>query len=575
MFPVHRFVIALKSEPLDWLIEATLPDKPIEINCVHPKIFHQALLYIYTGTCDLLKCGECPGALRGLRVTKCKDVIEDDIDEDMSAFEYYSEKKRKGTRKEVTTHGDPVRMLHEAGKRFGLKTLCKMLDALVYSDGFVRKRDGKKYVGEEKLVIDRGFKSMHDVVVKSKNGVEIRAHKCVLAARLEYFNNLFAVRWNADSTRSTISLPIAHAILEKIIEFLYTDECKSLDSSNDIDFMYSLLIVADQLFIERLKELCEVALSQLLTLRNAAQMLNLSCVYNASQLKQCVMEFVCLNLPAFLENRSLETVEEGTLDDLTSYYADWNANLSKRVITPFSDAPSDEAVKSVSDGNPIVLKSDDSDQENQDVKAKNRQKVRVRRTSENKNKPKDEKIDVIIEVVKEQYPDERKDDAAWTKILKQKKIVQARLKAAATVKDEPPTSPDNFTPLSKAPIRIPQRQNSAGSSPMSSPLQSPNDSFVDSPLKSPTYEIPIQKMVKISQKQRKRLALNLDGMNEKQPETKPSPTSPKNPWKKLEEPKPVMERDDKPNIANIIASEKKQRENWTKMRAKPLIYTQV
>lgn len=37
--------------------------------------------------------------------------------------------------------------------------------------------------------------SLHDVSVASSDGATFKAHKCVLAARLEYFNSMFTGGW--------------------------------------------------------------------------------------------------------------------------------------------------------------------------------------------------------------------------------------------------------------------------------------------------------------------------------------------------------------------------------------------
>lgn len=388
--------------------------------------------------------------------------------------------------------------------------------------------------------------------------------------------------------------------MEPIIEFLYTDDCKQVENSNDIDYICSLLIISDQLFIERLKEICEVCLSTLLTLKNCAPMLQFACTYNAKQLKCCVMEYVCLNLSAILESHTLEPLDDEVLNDLTEFYCSWNKNLSKRVITPFSDAPSDEIVKSVTDLCPVILKSDESDEENdvqgQKGSSEKKKKSRVRKNSENKNKFKDNENVVGNEqmvVVKEEnvFKSAVKDEK-WITILSERvtheKIVKARLKAVAAAKEESNIiSPETYTKLTKTP---PKRINSK----IASPVQSPSSKYSSvspkfypsiSPGSSPlTYDIPIIKAPKISQKQRKKLAMDCNATAEALERASlksnvvpnldsPGP-SPKNPWKIIEMPAPVVKNLEK-NVADIIADEKKKKGNWTKMKTKPLIYTQV
>jgi hypothetical protein len=36
---------------------------------------------------------------------------------------------------------------------------------------------------------------LYDVRIRSEDGKELRAHKCVLVARLDYFHNMLSGRW--------------------------------------------------------------------------------------------------------------------------------------------------------------------------------------------------------------------------------------------------------------------------------------------------------------------------------------------------------------------------------------------
>jgi hypothetical protein len=106
-----------------------------------------------------------------------------------------------------------------------------------------------------------------------------------------------------DSTGCLMSLPLPYAILELLLDFLYTDVAPTVLTSKDLEFLSSVLVVADQLFVVRLKEAAEVALANSLTLRNVGEVLQLSGTYNADQLKQCCLQYISLNLPAILEAR--------------------------------------------------------------------------------------------------------------------------------------------------------------------------------------------------------------------------------------------------------------------------------
>jgi len=105
------------------------------------------------------------------------------------------------------------------------------------------------------------------------------------------------------STECAISLPLPYAILELLLDFLYTDVAPTVLTSKDLEFLTSVLVIADQLFVVRLKEAAEVALANSLTLRNVGEVLQLSGTYNANQLKQCCFQYISLNLPAVFEAR--------------------------------------------------------------------------------------------------------------------------------------------------------------------------------------------------------------------------------------------------------------------------------
>ena len=78
---------------------------------------------------------------------------------------------------------------------------------------------------------------------------------------------------------------------QNLLDFVYTD----FDAvpSDDPEFLCNILVMADQLLIPRLVQICEKQLASLLTLKNVGEILQLSCEFNAEQLRKCCMDFVC------------------------------------------------------------------------------------------------------------------------------------------------------------------------------------------------------------------------------------------------------------------------------------------
>jgi hypothetical protein len=123
-------------------------------------------------------------------------------------------------------------------------------------------------------------------------------------------------------------------LLEIIIDYLYTDnitsKCKSrfFKIINNQVYFYivsveqlcQILVLSDQLLIERLKQICEFHIANLVTFRDAAELLQFSETYNAEQLKTFVRQFICRNMATFLEARLLDNLDNQLLSDLTKSY---------------------------------------------------------------------------------------------------------------------------------------------------------------------------------------------------------------------------------------------------------------
>lgn len=159
----HRFVLASSSPVLDRLIsETTTGCGPVELPDTDPDVFAQLLLAMYTGDCELLRSGPCARTF-----PSCEN---------------------------------PVRALRETAERFGVAKLASVARNYKYYNGAVTRqaRAGR----DEKVAVRFGhesFPQLHDVVIRTKSKVDIGAHKCILAARLEYFDSVFSLRWNEAS----------------------------------------------------------------------------------------------------------------------------------------------------------------------------------------------------------------------------------------------------------------------------------------------------------------------------------------------------------------------------------------
>jgi len=83
---------------------------------------------------------------------------------------------------------------------------------------------------------------------------EIKAHRCILAARCSYFKNILTVGMRESIEKSIIISDIQAETFEKLIDYIYTEKTPYLST---IDDAIDLLIAANQYGLERLKKLCE------------------------------------------------------------------------------------------------------------------------------------------------------------------------------------------------------------------------------------------------------------------------------------------------------------------------------
>merc|ERR550539_41624 len=178
------------------------------------------------------------------------------------------------------------------------------------------------------------------------------AHRCILVARSEYFAGMFSSGW-AEAT-SFLKLPIPTIIVEAILDFLYKDDCMAIIKSEDLDYVCNVLVVADQFLLTRLKEICECQLSKLLSLKNAAELLQFASSYLAVQLQDSCMQFICLNLPAMLEGQCLDILEDDVFAQLDRFYRRSNPAFAQRRLASMSGYPSKTEVEDEHRQDPVT-----------------------------------------------------------------------------------------------------------------------------------------------------------------------------------------------------------------------------
>uniref|UniRef100_A0A8C2AW57 Inhibitor of Bruton agammaglobulinemia tyrosine kinase n=1 Tax=Cyprinus carpio TaxID=7962 RepID=A0A8C2AW57_CYPCA len=411
-FAAHKYILSTRS---DFFRKVLLPEGCKEgvedgevkkgedaVGCdllvlekVPPEMLEQALHFIYTDSCEMLVHGTRPIIPRcnqssdpepqqqlihslqalGLENRSALDVYRSlpaNTHEDADKPKAKNTKSgKKGKSGNVGEPGqNPVKMLQGVAKKLGLGSLSVRLDGVKFENGkisVVQKKTGYKLRFNQKKC-----SYLCDVTLRSEDGKEFPCHKCVLCARLGEINVLFHT---CATSCTALDLPTSSEVLQAILEYIYTDESPTVRESVNVEFVCNVLVVADQLLITRLKEICEVAITENLTLKNAAELLEFATVYNADQLKLSCLQFIVLNMAALLESRALEILSDDVLLDLTAAYRRMIPAMQRRLITPYADAPDLSAYE---DRDPLCVQSSESLLK----KAKMRAKRKPRRRSD-------------------------------------------------------------------------------------------------------------------------------------------------------------------------------------------------
>ncbi len=141
-------------------------------------------------------------------------------------------------------------------------------------------------------------------------------------------------------------------IIIKIIPVIKGTKGKN---ERELEILFNLFVLSDQLLLDRLKNKCEFKLANLVNLKNAVEVFEFSDQYEAQQLKEFAMEFIAVNLTTLIEAKQLETLSLELLRDLASFYRSYFPHVGSRFITPYSDGP---AVDSIDLAIPLEFLSD-------------------------------------------------------------------------------------------------------------------------------------------------------------------------------------------------------------------------
>ncbi|XP_058820045.1 inhibitor of Bruton tyrosine kinase [Topomyia yanbarensis] len=324
MFPVHRFIIYHRCRHLRKLIEKRPGEREIHLNGydgLAAPIFELVLRYIY---CNTL-------------------ISRDDVEK---LVKYLQPNSKQGGE----SLSEMAVRLRKVFKQFEIGALNESLNKL----------SNDLLIEEFPKLARDSYPELRDVTIILKDNQEIKAHKCILISRLEYFNMMFSHTWTESNKVNLSTISLEH--MDPIVDFLYDNNYQRVQEQKYSEsFLLNMVIICDQFFISELKRLYEVMISDRINLKNVGELIEFGFQYNCALLNELCMQFISVNLAKLLELRSLDGIDARTLEQIDAFYKDFYHLKDYRMITPSPDAVSDEDLLRFVEGFSIDLSTRESE----------------------------------------------------------------------------------------------------------------------------------------------------------------------------------------------------------------------
>ncbi|XP_044739113.1 protein roadkill-like [Chrysoperla carnea] len=130
-------------------------------------------------------------------------------------------------------------------------------------------------------------KEFSDATLLVADGREFQVHTTILAARSPVFAAMFKHDMEERKQNCVKIIDVDYEVLHEVLKFIYTGNAENLET-----MAAEILAAAEKYALERLKVLCEEELCKNLSVENAAEMLILSDLHRADQLKATSINFI-------------------------------------------------------------------------------------------------------------------------------------------------------------------------------------------------------------------------------------------------------------------------------------------
>lgn len=163
------------------------------------------------------------------------------------------------------------------------------------------------------------YRDLYDVILHcGERKSPVRAHKCILVARSEYFHMMFSRNW---VETNSVELPhVSVECMQLILHYLYTNDEQEVQTGQYSDsFLYEAVMICDHMLLRNLALIFESHLIQRISARKCVEMLRFAIDMNQELIKLQCVRYIATNASRLLERRMLDHADEDVFYQLTKF----------------------------------------------------------------------------------------------------------------------------------------------------------------------------------------------------------------------------------------------------------------
>jgi len=155
-----------------------------------------------------------------------------------------------------------------------------------------------------------------DVTLKSTDGEELHAHKCVLASQSEYFESMFAGGFR-ETTQDVVQInDISGVILKNMIDFMYTGVLVKIEEDNALVMIFFIQLDENIIYSHTPSMLNAINILFFKGILNAADMFQMDDVRDECLkfYKYLLHDGNCLEIKEIADTRAMTSLSEMCYD---------------------------------------------------------------------------------------------------------------------------------------------------------------------------------------------------------------------------------------------------------------------